>query len=95
MKRSSPEKVADNVEEMKGWQEELDRLQKLMPIRASQDRLKNTDLPALEKQIKEQEATIPPLSEKAEEVFENSPFCSLLCVGIKYYAIRPQTSWTS
>lgn len=72
MKRSSPAKVADNVEEMKQWQDELDRLQKLMPTQASQTRLKDFELPALEKQIKEQEAIIPSLSEKAEEVLSKS-----------------------
>lgn len=74
MKRSSPEKVAENVEEMKQWQDELDRLQKLMPTRASQTRLKDIELPALEKQIKEQEAVIPSLSERAEEVLRNCYF---------------------
>jgi hypothetical protein len=68
MKRSSPQSIAENTEEMKEWEDELERLQKLVPIQASRDRLKRNELPALEKQIKEQEAAIPAISKKAEEV---------------------------
>ncbi|KIM89254.1 hypothetical protein PILCRDRAFT_218441 [Piloderma croceum F 1598] len=67
MKRSSPESIAENTEEMKEWEDELERLQKLVPIQASRDRLKRNELPALERQIKEQEAAIPAISHKAEE----------------------------
>jgi DNA repair protein RAD50 len=68
MKRSSPQSIAENTEEMKEWEDELERLQKLVPIQASRDRLKRNELPALERQIKEQEAAIPAISNKAEKV---------------------------
>lgn len=68
MKRSSPQSIAENTDEMKEWEEELGRLQTLVPNQASRDRLKNIEIPALENQIKEQEGAIPSLSEKAEEV---------------------------
>jgi hypothetical protein len=71
MKKSSPQSIAENTEEMKEWEEELARLQKLVPIQASRDRLKNTELPALERQIKEQEGTLPPISKEAEQVSRN------------------------
>jgi DNA repair protein RAD50 len=76
MKRSSPQSIAENTEEMKEWEDELKRLQTLIPTQASRDRLKNTELPALEKQIKEQEGVIPSISEKAEEVCPN--YCSFV-----------------
>ena len=69
MKKTSAESIAENTEEMKEWEDELNRLQRLMPTQASRDRLKNTELPELERQIKEQESTIPFMSEKAEEVW--------------------------
>ena len=71
MKRSSPQSIAENTDEMKEWEEELERLQKLVPTQASQDRLKGVELPALEKQIKEQEGAIPSIGEKAEKVRRN------------------------
>jgi DNA repair protein RAD50 len=68
MKKSSPQSIAENTEEMKEWEDELDRLQRLVPAQASRDRLKDLELPAFERQIKEQEGAMPPISEKAEEV---------------------------
>jgi DNA repair protein RAD50 len=68
MKKSSPQSIAENTDEMNEWEEELERLQKMVPIQASRDRLKHTELPALERQIKEQESAIPSISQKAEEV---------------------------
>ena len=50
------------------WQEELDRLQALIPLHVSSERLKDIELPVLDRQMKEQELSIPPLSKKAEEV---------------------------
>lgn len=72
MKKTSPESIAEETAELKDWEEELDRLQKLLPIQVSRDRLKHTELPALEKQVKEQESAIPSFSAKAEEVDINT-----------------------
>lgn len=74
MRKSSPESLAEVTEELKDWEEELDRLHKLTPIQLSRDRLKDSELPELEQQTKEQETAIPSLSEKAEEVNENHNF---------------------
>lgn len=49
------------------WQEELDRLQALIPLQVSSERLRDSELPALDRQMKEQELSIPPLSRRAEE----------------------------
>lgn len=68
MKKTSPEAAKTCRDEEKEWQEELDRLQTLVPHQASINRLKDTEIPALEKQIKEQAALLPALSDKAEAV---------------------------
>ena len=68
MKKASPAAIAENKEEMKDWERELERLQNLMPIQASKDQIKLKELPALEEQIKEQEGSYPDLSHRAEEV---------------------------
>jgi DNA repair protein RAD50 len=78
MKRSSPESIAENTEEMTEWENELNRLQKLVPSQASRIRLKNTELPALERQIKEQEGEIPSISQKAEKV--RCKHCSIVAL---------------
>jgi DNA repair protein RAD50 len=68
MKKTSPEAVAANQEELLDWQKELARLQKLLPVQASRDQLKADELPALDMQISDLEARIPELSGDAEEV---------------------------
>lgn len=70
IQKNSPENIATEIEDLKEWQEELANLQKLIPAQASRDRLKLTELPALEKEIQVQEAEIPSISEKAEQVRE-------------------------
>lgn len=70
IQKNSPENIATEIEDLKEWQEELANLQKLIPAQASRDRLKLTELPALEKEIQAQEAEIPSISEKAEQVRE-------------------------
>ncbi|KAK7048369.1 DNA repair protein rad50 [Favolaschia claudopus] len=66
IKKSSPEAQAANQDELKEWEEEMARLQKLRPIAASRDRLKDTELPDTEARIKEQDAKIPELRVAAE-----------------------------
>ena len=68
MKKMSPETVEHNKAQLLEWTTELKRLQDLIPIDASKTRLKDVEIPALEQQIKEQEAAIPAISTKAEEV---------------------------
>lgn len=53
---------------MEEWQSELERLQGLQHLEVSRDHLKTDDIPDFEKQIKEQEALIPSLSDTAEKV---------------------------
>jgi len=68
MKKTSPESIALNKDEMAEWGQELDRLQGLRPVEASRDGLKNVEIPALEQKIKDQEVAIPATSTRAEEV---------------------------
>lgn len=79
IQKNSPENIATEIEDLKEWQEELANLQKLIPAQASRDRLKLTELPALEKEIQVQEAEIPSISEKAEQVREVCINLSLRC----------------
>ncbi|KDQ62331.1 hypothetical protein JAAARDRAFT_66083 [Jaapia argillacea MUCL 33604] len=66
MKKTSPESIANNRDEMAEWDAEVKRLQALAPAEASRNRLKDVELPKLERQIKEQEAEVPPMSAKVE-----------------------------
>ncbi|KAG9308463.1 P-loop containing nucleoside triphosphate hydrolase protein [Chiua virens] len=66
-KSSSPEAAANDDKELKEWRKEMDRLEKMLPVQASRDRVKLNDIPALEKQIKTAESEIPPSSEQCEQ----------------------------
>jgi DNA repair protein RAD50 len=68
MTKASPEAVARDQLEMADWEKEHSRLQALLPVQASRDRLKTLELPDLERQIDELEASLPAISSKAEEV---------------------------
>ncbi|KAJ7935649.1 hypothetical protein B0H13DRAFT_485765 [Mycena leptocephala] len=70
MKKSSPESVAALRVELKEWEEEMARLQKLRPVLSSRDRLKDTEIPELEAKIKEQDAKIPVASAAADSFSE-------------------------
>ncbi|KAJ7784558.1 hypothetical protein B0H16DRAFT_1492970 [Mycena metata] len=70
MKKSSPESVAALQEELKEWEGEMTRLQKLRPVLSSRDRLKDTEIPELEAKIKAQDAKIPAASAAAESFSE-------------------------
>ncbi|KAH7885017.1 ALG6, ALG8 glycosyltransferase family-domain-containing protein [Phlebopus sp. FC_14] len=67
IKKTSPEALKEAAEDLKVWEEELERLQKCLPIQASRDRIKSAEIPTLEKQIKAVEAELPGASEKAEQ----------------------------
>lgn len=68
MKKASPESVANIHSELEEWEQEMERLQNLRPVQASRDRLKTTEIPELEANIKAEEAKIPAISAAAEEV---------------------------
>ncbi|OBZ71496.1 DNA repair protein RAD50 [Grifola frondosa] len=68
LKKSSPQAIRDLENELKEWDLELKRLQELAVVAASRETLRSAELPALEQQIKEKEAEIPGLTEKAEQL---------------------------
>jgi DNA repair protein RAD50 len=67
IKKATPKAIEDTQNEIADWEGEIKRLQGLLPVNASIAHLRE-EIPALEKQIKEQEAKIPALSDKAEKV---------------------------
>ncbi|KAF8586295.1 hypothetical protein K439DRAFT_1341218 [Ramaria rubella] len=69
--RTSSTKLAESKAELAEWESEFQRLQGLLPIDASRERLRNTEIPALEQQKKEQEALVPEASAAAERASEN------------------------
>lgn len=68
MKKASPQAIAEDAQELEDWEKEHTRLQGLLPIQASRNRLKGTEIPSLQEDIQREEAAIPSISEKAEEV---------------------------
>ncbi|KAG9312669.1 hypothetical protein JVU11DRAFT_7085 [Chiua virens] len=66
-KSSSPEAAAKDDKDLKEWRKEMDRLEKMLPVHVSGDRVKVKDIPALEKQIKTTESEILPTSEQCEQ----------------------------
>jgi hypothetical protein len=68
IKKTSSDAKTHAQEEEDEWTQELSRLQLLMPLEISRNRIQSMDLPLLERQIKNQEALIPAMREKAEEV---------------------------
>jgi DNA repair protein RAD50 len=63
--KSSIEEVTDELAE---WEKELARLQDLLPIDATRERLKTVEIPALEAQKSDQEALLPDAAASAEKV---------------------------
>ncbi|KAH9947593.1 P-loop containing nucleoside triphosphate hydrolase protein [Amylocystis lapponica] len=69
IKRSTPQTVKEIQEELKDWEKELRNLQDLGKFAASRENI-NLEIPALEKQIKEHEASYSAVTEKAEEALK-------------------------
>lgn len=68
MKKASPESIKHTKEEMKEWETELNRLQSLRPVQVSWAQIKEKDLPALEKQVREEEILITDITSQVERV---------------------------
>jgi DNA repair protein RAD50 len=68
MQKTSNENIENNAAELQEWETELQRLQTLLPVEAAQERLRKTEIPALEQQKKEQETIVPEAGEAAEKV---------------------------
>jgi DNA repair protein RAD50 len=67
IKSHSPEAIEEKEADLERWEEEFEKLQGLMPVHATKERIRTVELPALEKQIKALETDLPSISEKAEQ----------------------------
>lgn len=81
MKRTSPERIKQEQEELKEWQMELADVQKLLLVEATKNKLVVHEIPELEQSIKEKQKEIPSLTDTANNVrlLTRHPlrFCSL------------------
>ena len=77
MKRTSPERVKQEQEELNEWQMELADMQRLLPIEATKNKLVVREIPELEQSIKEKEKQVPSLANIANNV---------RCVGLNPHA---------
>jgi len=68
MKRTSPEKIKQEQEELKEWQMELADVQKLLPVESTKNRLVAREIPELEQSIKENQKEIPSLTDAINNV---------------------------
>ncbi|KAF8645183.1 hypothetical protein AX16_008010 [Volvariella volvacea WC 439] len=70
LKNAAPDRLQQNKTEIREWEQELEHLQALRPVQSAWSNLTNKEIPALEKQVQEQEALIPTLSSQVETVSE-------------------------
>ncbi|KAI0050377.1 hypothetical protein FA95DRAFT_1555700 [Auriscalpium vulgare] len=65
--RTAPEGAAKASEDLDDWEKALEGYQRLVPLENSRTRLQETEVPGLDRQIKEQEAALPALADFAEK----------------------------
>ncbi|KAH8825323.1 AAA domain-containing protein [Flagelloscypha sp. PMI_526] len=70
-RKRSKERIAEEEEDLRGWAEGLDILQALVPDENAAKRIKENDVPTLEREIKEQEKQMPQLNDAAEKASES------------------------
>ena len=68
MKRTSPEKIKQEQEELKEWQMELADVQRFLPDEATKNKLVAHEIPELEQSIKEKQKEIPLLTDAVNSV---------------------------
>lgn len=68
MKRTSPEKIKQEQEELKGWQMELTDVQRLLSVEATKNKLVAREIPELEQSVKEKQKEVPLLTEAVNNV---------------------------
>ena len=79
MKRTSPEKIKQEQEELKEWQMELADVQRLLSVEATKNKLVARDIPELEQAVKERKEEIPSLTDAVNDV---------RCVGLNFHFER-------
>ena len=68
MKRTSPERIKQEQEELNEWQMELTDMQRLLSVEAAKNKLVAREIPELEQSIEEKEKEIPLLTDIANNV---------------------------
>ena len=68
LKKATSEKLKEMEEDVQNWEGEVSRLQQLLPLQITISRLRQTDIPALEKQSKELQIDQPGAVAEAEAV---------------------------
>lgn len=68
MKRTSPERIKQEQEELNEWKMELEDMQRLLSVEAAKNKLVIRDIPELEQFIKEKEKEIPSLTDIVNNV---------------------------
>ena len=76
MKRTSPERIKQEQEELKEWQMELADVQRLLSVETTKNKLVAREIPELEQSIKEKEKEIPLLTDIVNNV---------RCVGLDFH----------
>ena len=76
MKRTSPERIKQEQEELKEWQMELADVQRLLSVETTKNKLVVREIPELEQSIKEKEKEIPLLTDIVNNV---------RCVGLDFH----------
>ena len=74
MKRTSPERIKQEQEELKEWQMELADVQRLLSVEATKNKLVAREIPELEQSIKEKQREIPLLTDAVNNV---------CCIGLR------------
>jgi hypothetical protein len=68
MEANKPEKEASNASELAEWEEELERLQSLRPVLTTRNRMRQNEIPDMEKEIKKVEKVSTDCNAAEEEV---------------------------
>ena len=68
MKRTSPDRIKQEQEELKEWQMELADVQRLLSVEAAKNKLVGREIPDLEQSIKESQKEIPLLTDVVNNV---------------------------
>lgn len=70
LKKATSEKLGEMEEDVQNWEAEVSRLQQLLPLQITMSRLRQTDIPALERQVKEVQVDQPGAAAEAEAALE-------------------------
>jgi DNA repair protein RAD50 len=70
LKKATSEKLEEMEEDVRNWEGEVSRLQQLLPLQITISRLRQTDIPALDKQGREVQIGQPGAAAEAEAASE-------------------------